>query len=113
MESPRNPKRVLLTFLDGTTHEADVVLGADGIKSSVRKFLVGEGDNRVAFSNTVAYRGLISYADLKAAGFKIDVVDHPICFMGPSKVRLPNSPVMPYRPSLTHCLSAFHRVPYQ
>ncbi|EIW63979.1 FAD/NAD-P-binding domain-containing protein [Trametes versicolor FP-101664 SS1] len=85
VESPSNPKRVLLSFLDGTTHEADVVLGADGIKSSVRKFLVGEGDNRVAFSNTVAYRGLISYADLKAAGFKIDVVDHPICFMGPSK----------------------------
>lgn len=86
-ESPSNPRRTLLTFLDGTTHEADVVLGADGIKSTIRKYILdGEPGNRVAFSNTVAYRGLIPYDKLKAAGFKTDLSFNPTCFVGPSKV---------------------------
>ncbi|OSD06217.1 FAD/NAD-P-binding domain-containing protein [Trametes coccinea BRFM310] len=84
-ESPTNPKRVLLSFLDGTTHEADIVLGADGIKSSVRKYVLGGIDDRLAFSNTVAYRALIPYVKLKAAGFRTDLVEVPACFVGPSK----------------------------
>ncbi|KAI8981132.1 FAD/NAD-P-binding domain-containing protein [Trametes punicea] len=84
-ESSTNPKRVLLQFSDGTTYETDVVLGADGIKSSVRKYVLGGVDDRLAFSNTVAYRALIPYPTLKAAGFKTDVLQAPVCFMGPSK----------------------------
>ncbi|CDO73093.1 hypothetical protein BN946_scf185007.g147 [Trametes cinnabarina] len=84
-ESPANPDRVLLSFLDGTTHETDVVLGADGIKSSVRKYVLGGTEDRLAFSNTVAYRALIPYAALKAAGFKTGLVEAPVCFLGPSK----------------------------
>ncbi|KAI0639949.1 FAD/NAD-P-binding domain-containing protein [Trametes polyzona] len=84
-ESPTNPKRLLLHFLDGTTHETDVVLGADGIKSAVRKVLLGGKDDHVAFSNTVAYRGLIPYADLQAAGFKMNLADNPACVMGLNK----------------------------
>ncbi|KAI0673671.1 FAD/NAD-P-binding domain-containing protein [Trametes maxima] len=84
-ESSSDPKRVVLHFLDGTSHETDVVLGADGIKSSVRKFVLGGVDDRIAFGHTVAYRGLIPYATLKAAGFKTDIVKSPACFMGPSK----------------------------
>ncbi|EIW63980.1 FAD/NAD-P-binding domain-containing protein [Trametes versicolor FP-101664 SS1] len=84
-ESPTDPSRILLHFLDGTTHEADVVLGADGIKSSVRKFILGGKDDRAAFSNTVAYRGLIPYPKLKAAGFKTELTASPACFVGPSK----------------------------
>ncbi|KAI9056981.1 FAD/NAD-P-binding domain-containing protein [Trametes sanguinea] len=80
-ESPTNPKRVQLSFSDGTTHEADVVLGADGIKSSVRKYVLGGVDDRLAYGNTIAYRALISYAKLKAAGFKTDLVDAPACFV--------------------------------
>lgn len=73
-------------FLDGTTHETDVVLGADGIKSFVRRYITGDSDSRVAFSNTVAYRGLVPYAQLKAAGFKVDLAKNPTCFAGPGKV---------------------------
>ena len=32
----RNAGRAVLLFADGSTHEADVVIGADGIKSAVR-----------------------------------------------------------------------------
>ncbi|KAI0639948.1 FAD/NAD-P-binding domain-containing protein [Trametes polyzona] len=84
-ESPTNPKRVVLGFVDGTTHETDVVLGADGIKSSVRKYVLGGTDDRTAFSNTVAYRGLIPQAKLRAASFQTDLSKAPACFIGPSK----------------------------
>ncbi|KAH9858330.1 FAD/NAD-P-binding domain-containing protein [Lenzites betulinus] len=84
-DSPTSSTRVRIEFLDGTAHEADVVLGADGIKSTVRRFVIGGADSRVAFGNTVAYRGLIPYAKLKAAGFKTDLFKAPACFMGPSK----------------------------
>ena len=81
-----NPSRLLINFSDGTSHEADVVVGADGIRSTVREYLLGDGDKRVAFSNTVAYRGLIPYKDLQAAGFETPVTQDPACFVGPSKV---------------------------
>ncbi|KAI0828977.1 FAD/NAD-P-binding domain-containing protein [Trametes gibbosa] len=84
-DSPSSPTRVRIEFVDGTAHEADVVLGADGIKSAVRRYVLGGVDDRLAFGNTVAYRGLIPYAKLKAAGFKTDLSEAPACFMGPSK----------------------------
>ncbi|KAI0749249.1 FAD/NAD(P)-binding domain-containing protein [Daedaleopsis nitida] len=80
-----NGKPLTIRFQDGTSYEADVVLGADGVKSNVREFVAcGEG-RRLQFSNTVAYRGLINYAELRAAGFKTDLSERPVCFVGPSK----------------------------
>lgn len=35
---------VTLTFADDTTHECDILIGADGIHSFVRKYLLGEDD---------------------------------------------------------------------
>lgn len=35
---------IMLHFTDGTTHECDVLVGADGIHSTVRKILLGEDD---------------------------------------------------------------------
>ncbi|KAI0361022.1 FAD/NAD-P-binding domain-containing protein [Trametes cingulata] len=84
-DSPTNPARIIVHFADGSTHEADVVLGADGIRSTVRSYVLGGVGAKAAFSNTVAYRALIPHAALKAAGFKTDVSDTPACFMGPSK----------------------------
>ncbi|KAI0780346.1 FAD/NAD-P-binding domain-containing protein [Trametes elegans] len=84
-ESPTDQKRLIVHFLDGTTHEADIVLGADGIKSSVRKHMLGEEDNRIAFSNTVVYRGLVPYAKLREVGFKTDLTVRPSCFVGPDR----------------------------
>ncbi|KAH9858352.1 FAD/NAD-P-binding domain-containing protein [Lenzites betulinus] len=83
-ESPGSD-RLLVNFADGTTHETDVVLGADGIRSFVRKYITGEDDNRVAFSNTVVYRSLVPFAQMQAAGFKTELKKAPTCFTGPGK----------------------------
>lgn len=80
--------RPVVTFTDGTTYEADIVIGADGIKSVVRGAVVGDAPGKqAAFSNTVAYRGLVPIATLKAAGVKTDLSLHPVCFMGKDGVR--------------------------
>lgn len=52
----------ILTFQDGTTAEADVVVGCDGIKSMVRQHL-GLADHPV-YSGQMVYRGYVSYDDL-------------------------------------------------
>lgn len=33
-----------LRFTDGTTHECDILIGADGIRSTIRKLILGEND---------------------------------------------------------------------
>ncbi|MGO1165999.1 MAG: FAD-dependent monooxygenase [Janibacter sp.] len=48
---------VSLRFADGTTEEADVVVGADGIHSAVRRSILGE--EHPDFTGTVAYRGVV------------------------------------------------------
>ncbi|CAF9919798.1 MAG: hypothetical protein ALECFALPRED_001302 [Alectoria fallacina] len=52
---------VVLHFKDGMTATADAVVGADGIHSSTREFILGERDMSVhsVFAGSVAYRGLI------------------------------------------------------
>ncbi|KJA28656.1 hypothetical protein HYPSUDRAFT_129090 [Hypholoma sublateritium FD-334 SS-4] len=65
--------RQRLNFADGTTYEADLIIGADGIKSMVRATVVDQGISPLGFANTHAYRGLVSIAALKAAGLKTDV----------------------------------------
>ena len=80
-----------MAFADGTSHETDVVIGADGLKSAVRDFVVakdGVATSAVAFSNTAIYRGLIPLAQLQAAGFGTTLGRRPACFVGPSKVRV-------------------------
>ncbi|SPJ72163.1 related to salicylate 1-monooxygenase [Fusarium torulosum] len=51
----------LLHFADGTTANADCVIGADGVHSNMRKHLLGAATPEAApvFSGIVAYRGLI------------------------------------------------------
>lgn len=55
--------RVRLVFEDGTIHEADVVVGADGIHSVVRDALVRDAP---VFSGLSAFRGLVPVAALSA-----------------------------------------------
>lgn len=57
-------KGVKLSFADGTTAEADCVIGCDGVKSRVRPILmrlVGDDEKKIepTFTGKYAYRGLI------------------------------------------------------
>ncbi|WP_238014378.1 FAD-dependent monooxygenase [Dactylosporangium sp. AC04546] len=52
-------ERVRLTFADGTTAQADVLVGADGVHSIVRRALLGT--QVPAFSGSSAFRGLVSF----------------------------------------------------
>ncbi|TBU25307.1 FAD/NAD(P)-binding domain-containing protein [Dichomitus squalens] len=85
VRSAQGSRRLVINFQDGSSHETDVVIGADGIKSAVRSFVLDGNDDRIAFSHQIAYRGLVRYKELQAAGFKASVVNDPVCFLGPSK----------------------------
>ena len=75
-------------FEDGTTYEADIVLGADGIKSAVRAAVLQEdAPCPVVYANTYCYRGLISVEDIRDAGVKTELTERPVCFLGVDKVR--------------------------
>ncbi|KAJ5232460.1 hypothetical protein N7468_005416 [Penicillium chermesinum] len=50
-------------FEDGTTAEADIIIGCDGIKSKVRQEM-GLVDKPI-YSGQVVYRGFVDYKDLK------------------------------------------------
>ncbi|KAI1770476.1 FAD/NAD(P)-binding domain-containing protein [Hypoxylon cercidicola] len=54
-------ERVLLKFADGTTAEADAVIGCDGIKSRVRELMLGSDDpaSFPHYTHKVAYRALV------------------------------------------------------
>ena len=56
-----------LVFANGETAEADVVIGADGIRSKVREFLLGDEPPR--FVKAVAHRAIFPSERLR--GFKI------------------------------------------
>ncbi len=50
---------VTLHFKDSTTATVDVAIGADGVHSTVRAFLVGAEAAKPVFSGAVIYRGLV------------------------------------------------------
>jgi 6-hydroxynicotinate 3-monooxygenase len=52
----RNRGRMMLTFADKTQAEADAVIGADGVHSTVLAILFGTGEPR--FTGQVAYRAI-------------------------------------------------------
>jgi 6-hydroxynicotinate 3-monooxygenase len=71
-----------LIFANGETAEADIVMGADGIRSKVREFLLGDEPPR--FVGAVAHRAIFPSERLR--GFKI-----PDCtkWWGPDRHVLP------------------------
>ncbi|CAL1694047.1 unnamed protein product [Somion occarium] len=76
----------IMHFADGTSAEADVIIGADGIKSTVRSLLFAKDESgRVVFTGTVAYRGLITVDDAKAAGVNPAFMTRPTCLIWKGK----------------------------
>jgi salicylate hydroxylase len=57
-----NNKVVKLDFANGRSAEVDVLIGADGQHSVVRKYVAGE--ERVAYSGTSGFRGIVPVRDL-------------------------------------------------
>ena len=80
---------ITLHFADGSAATADVVLGADGIKSAVRRHTTDTHgtavDPYLKFSKTVCYRALVPAAFAAAAGVALDFADRPVCFVGENK----------------------------
>lgn len=65
-----------------------MVVGADGIRSVVRKAVMPDmASDPLAFTNYVAYRGLVPTEKLRAAGVQTDLSRSPICWAGTDKVR--------------------------
>ncbi|KAJ7440609.1 hypothetical protein FB451DRAFT_1415107 [Mycena latifolia] len=75
----------VLHFSDGTTHEADVLIGADGIKSVVRSAVVDPREKPLQFTNSVAYRATVSVETLRQAGVKTKLDKDNYCFVGIDK----------------------------
>ena len=80
---------VIIHFQDETTAVTDVVLGADGIQSAVRRHVTDSRDAEVdpylKFSRNVWYRALIPASKAAAAGVTIDFAQKPVCFVGEDK----------------------------
>ncbi|HSN73361.1 MAG TPA: FAD-dependent monooxygenase [Steroidobacteraceae bacterium] len=64
----QHDERVIARFENGATAAADVLIGADGLKSSVRRLLFGSGEPR--FTGQVAWRGLVPAPQLACAALE-------------------------------------------
>jgi salicylate hydroxylase len=74
-------ERVHVHFADGSAHECDLLIAADGIKSNIRDYVLeGLGQPLAAprYSGTCAYRGMIDSEQLRAAYRKAGVDEHLI-----------------------------------
>jgi 2-polyprenyl-6-methoxyphenol hydroxylase-like FAD-dependent oxidoreductase len=71
--------RVELRFANGARASADIMIGADGIHSTVRELLFGA--ERPRFTGCVAYRGLVAAERLK----HLDLPCEDQIWMGPGK----------------------------
>lgn len=65
----QNSDSVTATFADGSTQTADLLVGADGARSVVRKVLLP--DVKARYSGYIAYRGLVPESELDAATAKV------------------------------------------
>jgi salicylate hydroxylase len=70
-----------LTFFDGTTAKADIIIGCDGIKSAVRRHL-GFTDKPI-YSGQTVYRGYVAYNDLTQE--TADLLRKTVNFRGPKR----------------------------
>ena len=87
---------VVLHFKDGTTATADAVIGADGIHSVTREYILGERDlaSHSTFAGSVAYRGLVPM-DKAVEKLGAEYAQNSMILCGPRK--LPPKTLAPIR----------------
>jgi salicylate hydroxylase len=64
--------RVIVECADGSTYEADALIGADGLRSAVRGQIVADGSPRV--SGHVVYRGLVPFDEVIERNYQNSMV---------------------------------------
>ncbi|KAF8523769.1 hypothetical protein BU17DRAFT_43512 [Hysterangium stoloniferum] len=74
---------VTIFFADGTNHTSDIVIGCDGIKSSVRTAVAGKAVH-AKFTRTIAFRGLIP-EDAAVTACGKSILERPLCLVGPNR----------------------------
>ncbi len=81
--------RVCIQFTDGTEYQCDLLIGADGINSSIRDYVLeglGQPLATPRFSGTCAYRGMIDSEQLRAAyrvaGIDEHLINVPQMYLG-------------------------------
>lgn len=74
----QGPDGVVARFADGSSREADLLVGADGLRSTVRTQLMQ--DVRPRYAGYIAWRGLLPEADMPADLHR-EVFDHQILNM--------------------------------
>ncbi|KAH0494011.1 hypothetical protein TgHK011_000647 [Trichoderma gracile] len=76
--------RAVLTFRDGSTAKADVVVGCDGIRSQVRSAMFGSGPSapRAQYAHQLAFRGLVPMAKV-AATLGSEKTSKAVGYLGP------------------------------
>ncbi len=75
----KHPDGYALEFADATTHLANILVGADGLKSTVRRTVFDEPD--AEFSGYVAWRGLIPMSQVT-----IDLDPGSAVFVSPGRI---------------------------
>lgn len=81
---------VTLYFKDGTAATADVAIGADGVHSAVREFLLGAEAAKPVFSGSVLYRGLVPMENaIEVLGS--EHAQNAVILCGPGRLLVPNS----------------------
>ncbi|HEY7813801.1 MAG TPA: FAD-dependent monooxygenase [Nakamurella sp.] len=58
----QEPDSVVLEFANGRVERADIVVGADGVRSTVRRWITGSDD--AVYSGTSAFRGIVPVENL-------------------------------------------------
>lgn len=114
-----DPSKPSLTLASGEIFHADVILGADGVKSVVREVVIGQPDQPTP-TGDAAYRALVPTSELMKDPDLRPLIDTPemVGWMGPGRhimaysvVRdLPNRLIYDPRSLLTLVLACEERV---